>query len=143
MIDDQDKNLKIYFSGSIRGGRQDAVLYRQLIDELKQYGTVLTEHIGNNVIEFDQTDKQIHDQDMNWLIESDLLVGEITTPSLGVGYEIGHAMAMNKRVICLYRDVDGNSVSAMIKGSPGVECYKYKTLEDAKLIIAKCNLAGV
>lgn len=40
-------SLKIYFCGSIRAGRADAPLYVRLIEELKAYGTVLTEHVGN------------------------------------------------------------------------------------------------
>lgn len=39
--------LFIYFCGSIRGGRDDAALYRRVIDQLKQYGDVLTEHIAD------------------------------------------------------------------------------------------------
>ena len=39
--------LLIYFCGSIRGGRDDAALYKRIIDQLKQYGEVLTEHIGD------------------------------------------------------------------------------------------------
>lgn len=38
--------MEIYFCGSIYGGRQDAELYTRLIEQLKQYGTVLTEHVG-------------------------------------------------------------------------------------------------
>ena len=37
---------KFYFAGSIRGGREDVELYRQLIDYLQTFGNVLTEHIG-------------------------------------------------------------------------------------------------
>lgn len=37
---------KFYFAGSIRGGREDVELYRQLIDYLQTFGSVLTEHIG-------------------------------------------------------------------------------------------------
>jgi hypothetical protein len=38
---------RIYFAGSIRGGRQDVKLYRSLIAHLgESYGTVLTEHVG-------------------------------------------------------------------------------------------------
>ena len=40
-------SLKIYFCGSIRAGRVDAPLYARLIEELKKYGTVLTEHVGD------------------------------------------------------------------------------------------------
>ena len=44
--------LKIYFCGSICAGRVDANLYARLIEELKKYGTVLTEHVGDlNLLE--------------------------------------------------------------------------------------------
>ena len=39
--------LSIYFAGSIRAGRQDAVLYARIVELLKSYGTVLTEHVGD------------------------------------------------------------------------------------------------
>ena len=39
--------FKIYFCGSIKGGRQDAGLYARIIKKLKDYGTVLTEHVGD------------------------------------------------------------------------------------------------
>jgi len=37
------------------------------------------------------------------------VVAEVTIPSLGVGYEIGRAVAMGKRVLCLNRPKDGVS----------------------------------
>ncbi len=40
-------SLKIYFCGSICGGRQDQVFYEKIINHLKTYGKVLTEAIGN------------------------------------------------------------------------------------------------
>jgi hypothetical protein len=39
--------LQIYFCASIRAGRQDADLYRIIIDKLRTYGRVLTEHIAD------------------------------------------------------------------------------------------------
>ena len=87
--------MKIYFAGSIRGGRDDAKIYSQIIEFLQEYGQVLTEHIGkinlNTKGESTLSDKQIHDRDMKWLLDSDLMVAEVTNPSLGVGYEIGRA----------------------------------------------------
>ena len=56
--------MNIYFSGSIQGGQQDADLYAELIKELKQYGNVLTEHVGLKVQETNLTDKEIHDRDL-------------------------------------------------------------------------------
>jgi 2'-deoxynucleoside 5'-phosphate N-hydrolase len=37
----------IYFAGSIRGGRDDAVIYAQLIEKLKEFGRVPTEHCAD------------------------------------------------------------------------------------------------
>ena len=42
--------LKIYFAGSIRGGREDAQLYFRLVEILKGYGTVLTEHVADQAM---------------------------------------------------------------------------------------------
>lgn len=127
--------MKIYFSGSIRGGRADADLYNKLIQELKKYGNVLTEHVGSSQLETTQTDREIHDRDMQWLKEADIVVAEVTTPSLGVGYEIGRAVEMGTKIVCLYREVAGKSVSAMIKGCPEVTCCEYSGFNSAQKII--------
>lgn len=39
--------MKIYFCGSIRGGRDDVHVYRRLVHKLQSYGCVLTEHVCN------------------------------------------------------------------------------------------------
>lgn len=114
----QTKKL-IYFCGSIRAGRDDAALYKRIIDQLKDYGEVLTEHIGDpNLMEKEKgTDKFIHDQDMSWLLKSDALVAEVTQASLGVGYEIGRAVENKKKILCLFRPETGKYLSAMIRGA--------------------------
>ena len=33
----------------------------------------------------------------------------MTQASLGVGYEVGRAVAMNKKILCLYRPQEGKS----------------------------------
>lgn len=112
-------NRFIYFCGSIRGGRDDATLYKRIIDQLKQYGEVLTEHIGDpSIMEKEKgSDKFIHDRDMAWLLKSDALVAEVTQPSLGVGYEIGRAIENKKKILCLFRPDSGKYLSAMIRGA--------------------------
>lgn len=41
--------MRIYFCGSMQGGREDAELYSSIIDELKsKYGQVLTEYVGSS-----------------------------------------------------------------------------------------------
>ena len=71
---------------------------------MKDYGTVLTEHIGD--IEIDHNgekinDRSIHDRDMDWLLQSDIMIAEVTNPSLGVGYEIGRAIENNKNYMLI------------------------------------------
>ena len=130
--------MKIYFAGSIRGGRDDAEIYSQIIEFLQGYGEVLTEHVGkkdlNSMGESALSDKQIHDRDIKWLLESDLIVAEVTNPSLGVGYEIGRAIEAEKKIICLYRESD-KKLSAMISGSKNIDTIKYYQLEDIKKAI--------
>ena len=36
----------IFFAGSITGGRADADLYLRIVEQLKVYGHVLTEHVA-------------------------------------------------------------------------------------------------
>ena len=86
---------KIYFAGSIRGGRVDANLYQRLIAYLQRTDTVLTEHVGSKELQLMEQgrdrDAWIYDRDMAWLRQSDLVVAECTCPSLGVGYELASA----------------------------------------------------
>lgn len=130
--------MKIYFAGSIRGGREDVDLYVQIIEHLKQHGEVLTEHVGDSAISKqgeDKSDVHIHNRDMEWLLSADAVVAEVTAPSLGVGYEIGRAVEHNKKVLCLFRPQSGRKLSAMIAGSARIANREYKTLEEAKQAI--------
>ena len=125
--------MKIYFAGSIRGGRSDAEIYAQIIEFLQGYGEVLTEHVGSDELmdkgESSLSDQEIHDRDMDWLLESDLMVAEVTNPSLGVGYEIGRAIEAGKKIVCLYRESEDKRLSAMIAGADQITIVKYDSLE--------------
>lgn len=131
---DGSGSLKIYFCGSIRGGRNDAQIYHHLIEYLKAFGTVLTEHIGrlDLVDEREVPPCQIHDRDITWLKSSDVIIAEVSTPSLGVGYELGRAVEMGKPILCLYRKNDNRILSGMISGSPGIVTVIYDEFDEAK-----------
>ena len=132
--------MKIYFAGSIRGGREDAALYRDIVSILEQYGTVLTEHIGDPALSVTGEglpDKQIHDRDLEWLRSCDCVVAEVTTPSLGVGYEIGRAAESGKQVLCLYRSFEIGLLSAMIAGNDSVIVECYRNLDDLDAVFSR------
>lgn len=130
--------MKIYFAGSIRGGRDDKELYLEIINLLGKYGKVLTEHIGDKTLsalgEDGPTDKYIYDRDMAWLNDADVVVAEVTTPSLGVGYEIGK-MEGKKPILCIYREQNGKRISAMIGGNDNLKFLKYKEIVDLQKIL--------
>ncbi|OGM01731.1 hypothetical protein A3K72_00745 [Candidatus Woesearchaeota archaeon RBG_13_36_6] len=131
--------MRIYFAGSIRAGRDDEEVYQKMINYLKKHGEVLTEHVGaQDVITKEEkgfTEKQIFERDMKWLRSADVLIAEVTTPSLGVGYEIAKAAELNKRVLCLYRPKAGKMLSAIISGDKKIIVKQYKTLKQAFGII--------
>jgi len=68
---------------------------------------------------------------MKWLREADVLVAEVTTPSLGVGYEIAYAEKLNKRVFCLFRNSEEKRLSTIITGDPKLDVCWYDKVEDA------------
>lgn len=130
--------MNIYFAGSIRGGREDKELYLQIIEHLKCHGRVLTEHIGAQSLlssgEIRLSDREIYERDMAWIAEADIVVAEVTSPSLGVGYELGWASG-KKPVLCLYRPRPDRRLSAMIEGDTRLTICHYQTLEEARGLI--------
>lgn len=125
--------MNFYFAGSISGGRQDQTIYAQIIALLKTYGTVLSEHFGDAALTSAGEaigDQAIHDRDMDWIRAADVIVAEVTTPSLGVGYEIGRCVESGKRIVCLYRPSEARRLSGMIAGAPGIHLIRYTDVSE-------------
>lgn len=123
---------KIYFAGSIRGGRVDADLYRRMIEYMQKTDTVLTEHVGSphlNLMEQGKRDVEIYDQDTAWLRESDMVIAECTCPSLGVGYELAYAERFGKPCHIFY-DRSKTQLSAMLTGDPYFHIHPYTSEEE-------------
>jgi nucleoside 2-deoxyribosyltransferase len=133
--------MKIYYASAIRGSNDvnNSGLNKLIIESLQKNGhVVLTEHIKDELIrtvgELNMTDKEIHDRDMKWVFEADVIIAEVSNPSLGVGYEIGRAIEMRKKILCLYMAQD-RKLSAMIRGSERIITAEYKTNEEAIRVI--------
>lgn len=126
-------NKKIYFAGSIRGGRVDADLYRRIIDYIQRTDVVLTEHVGNSNLclteQGSEHDARIYNQDTAWLRDSDMLIGECTCPSLGVGYELAYAESHG--IPChIFYDRAKTQLSAMLTGNPYFHIHPYSTEDE-------------
>ena len=120
---------KVYFAGSIRGGRVDAELYRRMIAYIQQTAVVLTEHVGHLKLSvYEQgadRDRQIYEQDTAWLRQSEVVIAECTCPSLGVGYELAYAEC--RGIPChIFYDKTKCQLSAMLTGNAYFHIHPYQ-----------------
>lgn len=119
---------KVYFACSIRGGRDDAEVYAEIVDYLRTRCTLLTEIFADKKLTsqgMNKPSQEIWKIDTDWVREADVLIAEVSNPSLGVGYEIAKAEEWGKPVLCLYREQPDKKLSAMIDGSPHIQLATY------------------
>lgn len=124
--------MNVYFSGSIAGGRDNLAVFQYIVGQLQAAGhTVPSAHVADPHVlsnEAQLTERDIFERDVAWVRNCDALVAEVSTPSLGVGYEIALAVQWGKPVLCLYRE--GLFISRMITGNPYVQIRTYQQLEE-------------
>lgn len=136
---------RVYFCGAIRGGRRLQARYARVIAELQSAGwTVLTAHVGAaDVLEREATSggsgAEILRRDMAWLAEADLVVADVTVPSLGVGIELATALARGLPVIALVEA--GTSLSAMVEGDNRIHVIRYDTEDGAVRALIEATAA--
>ncbi|MDQ3065079.1 MAG: nucleoside 2-deoxyribosyltransferase [bacterium] len=129
---------KIYFACSIRGGRDDAEIYAELVKYIKQHAEVLSEIFADSKLTtkgMNKPSRDIWKIDTDWIKQADAIIAEVTNPSLGVGYEIALAETLNKPILALFRNTSDKKLSAMIDGSPAVRVCYYQEISDAKLAV--------
>ncbi len=140
-VSEEERNPKIFLSGSIRGGRQLLETYREICNILGETGAeVLSWHVADpelETVEMRMTEEEIYARDMGLLVKSDALIAEVTVPSTGVGYEICRALAQGIPVLCLYSP--DAAVSAMVLGNPHhlLEARAYQDKVSLKNIITE------
>lgn len=126
--------MKIYFSGSISGGRNFLHSYKEIVRHLKQTGhEVLSEHIVlDSVLDSENrlSPQQIYERDIDFLNNCDAVIAEVSNPSLGVGYELCYAVDHDIPALCLYQP--GIFVSRMIIGntSPRFATIEYSNEDE-------------
>lgn len=111
--------MNIYFACSITGGRRDEDVYQHIVEALVAAGhevpTFMLTQSDVKSQEMNSDEVVVYERDTAWIRGCDALVAEISTPSHGVGYEIGYALNLSKPVICLHRQ--GIAISKMISGN--------------------------
>jgi len=112
--------MNIYFACSITGGREFESVYQAITAALAEDGhEIPTAHLADGgvmALEAVASPEDIYARDVAWIRDCDALIAEVSTPSHGVGYEIGFALGLGKPVLCCHQ-VD-RTVSKMISGNP-------------------------
>jgi hypothetical protein len=125
--------MKIYISGSIYGGREKLETYKKIIPALENFAEVLNRNIADDEVlekEAVQNDEDIF-KDLELKIKSaDLVFAEVTIPSLGVGYELGLADTIGKKVIGIYDSTITPKVSTMIRGNKRIKLISYENIDE-------------
>ena len=123
--------MDVYLAAPIAGDRAAIGNARTMAEAITDLGhTVLTEHVvAPDVLEREAglTPREIFDRDMSWLRTSEMLIAEVSRPSLGVGMEIGLALEWGKPVHCFCQK--GTRLSALVAGNahPNLKLWEYDT----------------
>jgi len=107
----------VYCAGAIRGDTTYQESYKSIIDIVKQEGhTALSELNPEFKSTFPLNIKQVFQRDIKWIEKSNLMIAEISGPSLGVGFEISYALYTRKIPVIALFSAEIEDVSAMITG---------------------------
>lgn len=100
--------MKIYFNASITGKKEYGENYQKIVDALQEmdhkvvYEHVFKTEINHLASESTKERAEHHKYVSSSLNNADLMVTEVSYPSVSVGYEIGLALDKNKPVLALY-----------------------------------------
>jgi nucleoside 2-deoxyribosyltransferase len=125
--------MRVFLSASIRGGRQMLSTYIEICNYLQDSGhEVLSWHVADPELEKTESllsEEEIYIRDIEFLENSECMIAEVSTPSIGVGYEICSALQREIPVLCL--NVPEANVSAMILGNNDglLKCRVYENIE--------------
>ena len=120
----------------MRGAAANKITYIAIVEELKKYGHVLTEHVVNPTIEIALNDADIYKKDCEAFARADCMIAEVSAPSHGVGIELGWAILKpNLPILCLSSQYKQYTTSALITGCPLIKNMEYTSEAEAILIV--------
>jgi len=114
----------VYLAGSISAGRDFAGYLQYIADVVEEHGFYV---ISKSVLDPDadlsdrspKNQRFIFERDVRWIAESVAMIAEISTPSLGVGFEVHEALDRRVPVLTLRHELlRGATEPAMIVGNP-------------------------
>jgi len=130
----------IYCAGPISGDTTYQENYKKIIKIVDLQGhSALAELNGKFKSSIPLSDKQIYTRDIKWIDGSQLMIAEISGPSLGVGFEIAYALFQKEIPVLALASIEVVKNSAMITGcnSNLLTVVRYSSSDEIKKIIVK------
>jgi len=131
--------MNIYFACSITGGREFEPVFQAMVKVMLAAGHIVpTARLADTDVRELETivsPEDVYARDVAWIRSADVLVAEISTPSHGVGYEIGLALGLGKPVLACHRR--DRKISKMISGNPdpNLTVRQYETMDEAVQVV--------
>jgi len=124
------------------GDRSNLEDNRKIASALKAMGCeILTEWVLEEVLDIERgaTPKEIFERDIEILDKCDVLLADVSYPSLGVGFEIAYALLKGKKVVAYCREDRLNRTSALIRGVTwsNFTLVTYRSVEELVAKISK------
>jgi 2'-deoxynucleoside 5'-phosphate N-hydrolase len=129
----------VYCAAPIKG---DQKFHNYCLDIIKQVTSLGHTALSELNDEFKPavplTEKEIFSRDTKWIDKSDIVIAEVSGPSLGVGFEIAYSLYKKKMHVLALVSSESNNVSAMITGchSELLKVKKYSDTEDLKKAVS-------
>lgn len=140
--------MNVYFTASVSSGREYLTQTQTIIELLKKHGhQIISADVAQEVHkqEINRLQKdvalsaeEIFKRERNEIDIADVIVAEVSQPSMGVGLLIGYALQKKKPVLALlYKDTE-NKISPLIEGHPSQNLFLEHYSEDnVKNVIKK------
>ncbi|MCX8180017.1 MAG: nucleoside 2-deoxyribosyltransferase [Thermofilaceae archaeon] len=131
--------MKVYLAAPMLGVRKALGTVKALAKALTEEGyMLLTPHVIDEVLDVERgmSPEEVYERDVRLLEEADVLVAEVSYPSLGVGFEIAYALLKGKRVLALCHKRRLGKTSALIRGIRD-DRFKLLTYDDSNDAVQK------
>uniref|UniRef100_A0A7C3WJW1 2'-deoxynucleoside 5'-phosphate N-hydrolase 1 n=1 Tax=Thermofilum pendens TaxID=2269 RepID=A0A7C3WJW1_THEPE len=137
--------VKVYLAAPMRGVRGALPEVRELLRLIEGYGhEVLTKHVVDDVLDVDRgvPPRVVFERDIQLLEEADVMVAEVSYPSLGVGFELAYFLMRGKPAAGLVLESRLGSLSALIQGItwPNFHLVVYASPQEAVERLRSKNL---
>jgi dTMP kinase len=128
--------MNVYFLGTFSGGRESTPNYKKIVEEIEKLGhVVLSKQIADVGLEIageNRTSTYIYNREKQRIENADVVVAEVSTPGIGIGYFINYTLTLGKPVLVLNTNGLNKRTSIVLEGNPFdnlyLEHYEPKTV---------------